>query len=91
MHLRSPQGRGLPPAHCVPWVDVVDLGSLEEEPAMAPTLADVGFPIRYKEGYTDLTAYQTLKSAQRAEYSYRPLVYICSPYSGDIENNVELA
>lgn len=43
------------------------------------TLADAGFPIRNKEGYADLTAYQALKKAQRAEFGYRPLVYICSP------------
>jgi len=37
-------------------------------------------------GYYDPTAYQALKT-----FYYMPLVYICSPYSGDIETNVEKA
>jgi hypothetical protein len=48
------------------------------------------------EGYQDPTAYQALLSMEReAERKaaargriYRPLVYICSPYSGDTEANV---
>ncbi|TRX47083.1 DUF4406 domain-containing protein [Corynebacterium guaraldiae] len=56
-----------------------------------PAWADVGIPVRNKEGYADLTAYQALKRAQRAEFGYRPLVYICSPYSGDTEANTALA
>lgn len=39
----------------------------------------VGFSPRNIEGYPDPTAFKALKSAQRAEYGYRPLVYICSP------------
>lgn len=53
--------------------------------------ADLGFSPHNTEGYSDPTSYKALKNLQRAEYGYRPLVYICSPYSGDIENNVELA
>ena len=87
----EPSCRGLPPA-CLAWVDVVNLGSLDEEPPMASTvLADVGFPIRNKEGYADLTAYQVLKKAPRAEFGYRALIYICSPYSGDRQANTVLA
>lgn len=52
---------------------------------------DLGFSPHNTEGYPDPTAYKALKNLQRAEYGYRPLVYICSPYSGDTENNVELA
>lgn len=52
---------------------------------------DLGFSTHNMEGYPDPTAYKALKSLQRAEYGYRPLVYICSPYAGAVENNVELA
>lgn len=52
---------------------------------------ELGFSPRNTEGYLDPTAYKALTSLQRAEYGYRPLVYICSPYSGDVEANVELA
>ncbi|WFN90848.1 DUF4406 domain-containing protein [Arcanobacterium wilhelmae] len=59
---------------------------------MTPTSSlDVGFTPRNKEGYADYTAFQALKNAQRAEFGYRPLVYICSPYSGDTVANVEVA
>lgn len=48
-------------------------------------------PRRNAEGYLDLTAFEALKRAQRKTFGYRPLVYICSPYSGDIEVNVAVA
>lgn len=54
-------------------------------------LLDIGIPKNNVEGYPDPTCYKALKEIQRAEYGYRPLVYICSPYSGDVEANVELA
>lgn len=41
---------------------------------------DVGIPLRNADGYPDPTCYQALKEIQLAEYGYRPLVYICSPY-----------
>lgn len=53
--------------------------------------AELGFSPHNIEGYPDPTAYRALKNLQRAEYGYRPLVYICSPYSGDVEANMELA
>lgn len=37
-------------------------------------------------GYYDPTAYQAIKNV-----SYLPIVYICSPYSGDVEVNTQLA
>lgn len=46
---------------------------------------------RNAEGYMDMTAFEGLKRAQRTRFGWRPLVYICSPYSGDVEANVELA
>ncbi|WP_096636183.1 DUF4406 domain-containing protein [Clostridium cochlearium] len=41
------------------------------------------------EGYLDLTPYYAL-SKIRSE-GFRPLVYICSPYRGDTEENVKNA
>lgn len=41
------------------------------------------------EGYLDLTPYYALRKI-RSE-GFRPLVYICSPYRGDIEENVKNA
>ena len=39
-----------------------------------------------KEGYPDPTAFEAMKNIGKRPY--RPLVYICSPYAGDIEANV---
>lgn len=46
------------------------------------------------EGYFDPTAYEALTTVEmevKAAKAFRPLVYICSPYSGDIERNTEAA
>lgn len=42
------------------------------------------------EGYYDPTAYEALTMVEREERkaAYRPLVYICSPYSGNVEFNI---
>ena len=58
---------------------------------MTAAALDIGIPKKNIEGYPDPTCYKALKEIQRAEYGYRPLVYICSPYSGDIDANVKLA
>lgn len=45
-----------------------------------------------QEGYPDPTAYQALceiHAEEREIHTYRPLVYICSPYSGDVERNTD--
>lgn len=44
---------------------------------------------RNSEHYPDPTAYHALRSIERAERkkAYKPLVYICSPFSGDVERN----
>lgn len=42
-----------------------------------------------KEGYLDLTPYHALRSIESKRF--RPLVYICSPYRGDIKENVRNA
>lgn len=49
------------------------------------------------EGYSDPTTYETLTNIHREEVAadkkaaYLLLVYVCSPYAGDIENNVKKA
>lgn len=44
------------------------------------------------EGYYDPTVYEALSNIEKAARRvYRPLVYICSPYAGDIERNVNMA
>lgn len=50
-----------------------------------------GLSPRNSEGYADSTVFQALKNIQRTAYGYRPLTYICSPYSGNVEANVTLA
>lgn len=45
------------------------------------------------EGYYDPTTYEALSKVEREEKAarYRPLVYICSPFSGDVSGNIERA
>lgn len=50
------------------------------------------------EGYYDPTTYEALsavgkleKEAMAAKRAYRPLVYICSPFSGDTDGNTRKA
>ena len=46
------------------------------------------------EGYYDPTAYEALtriENEARKLRSFRPVVYICSPLSGDLEGNQEKA
>ncbi len=47
---------------------------------------------RNSEGYADPTAYEALSALERTERqslrAFRPIVYICSPFSGDVERNV---
>lgn len=46
------------------------------------------------EHYPDPTAYEALSIIEQAEREvriFRPIVFICSPYAGDIENNVKAA
>lgn len=42
-----------------------------------------------REGYADPTTYEALKriEKQEKEARYRPLVYICSPFSGQVKRN----
>lgn len=46
------------------------------------------------ERYYDPTAYEALSAIEKEEKAlraFRPIVYICSPYAGDVEKNVEAA
>jgi len=43
------------------------------------------------EGYPDPTPYEAIRSMEKELFKYRPIVYICSPYAGDIEVNTENA
>ena len=46
------------------------------------------------EGYYDPTTYEALtniEKEERALRAFRPIVYICSPYAGDVTANVENA
>lgn len=45
------------------------------------------------EGYFDPTTYEALSNVEKEERAarYRPLVYICSPFSGDISSNIDRA
>ena len=46
------------------------------------------------EGYYDPTAYEALSAIEREERAlraFRPIVYICSPYAGDVKANVDAA
>ena len=52
---------------------------------MTVTTLDIGLSKKNTEGYLDLTSYHALKKLQREQFGYRPLIYICSPYSGDTE------
>lgn len=42
---------------------------------------------RNSEGYPDPTSYEALKAVK----VYRPMVYICSPFAGETERNIERA
>lgn len=46
------------------------------------------------EGYPDPTAYEALTAVAKSETpakTYRPLVYLASPFAGDTERNIERA
>ena len=43
---------------------------------------------RNAEHYPDPTAYQAIRNAEPPRFPFRPVVYVCSPYAGDVERNV---
>lgn len=54
----------------------------------------MGIDKKNHEGYIDKTAHDAINNIQREEKAadkkaaYLPLVYVCSPYAGDVETNV---
>ncbi len=44
-----------------------------------------------QEGYPDPTPYEAMKKKPKGIRNYKPLVYICSPYSDDPPENMEKA
>lgn len=45
-----------------------------------------------KEGYADPTAYEAITNLEKPiHFKYHPVVYICSPYRGDVDYNVDKA
>ena len=56
----------------------------------------MGIGMYNSEGYHDPTSYAALSEIRREEKAakrtaYRPLVYICSPFAGDMERNTQRA
>jgi len=50
--------------------------------------------LRNAEQYLDPTAFAAMtniENEEKAFYAFRPIVYICSPYAGDVETNVKAA
>lgn len=46
------------------------------------------------EGYYDPTAYEAISVIEKEEKAlraFRPIVYICSPYAGDVDKNIKAA
>lgn len=45
------------------------------------------------EGYYDPTVYEALTAIEREakRTPFRPLIYVCSPYAGDVESNIRRA
>lgn len=46
-------------------------------------------PKRNAEHYMDPTAYEAIRNIEPEKFPFKPLVYICSPYSGDVEGNTK--
>lgn len=52
--------------------------------------------IRNSEGYMDLVAYKAIMNVDRekkaeTKSAFRPLIYVCAPFNGDIEGNKKKA
>lgn len=48
----------------------------------------MGVGYRKPEGYADPVPYHAISNMNKEQKHYRPMVYICSAYSGDVEGNV---
>lgn len=51
----------------------------------------MGVDYKNPEGYADSVPYQALSNIDKEQKKYRPIVYVCSPYSGDVVGNTEKA
>lgn len=54
----------------------------------------MGIEFKNAEGYSDPTAYEAIQRIEAQEslkFAFRPVVYICSPFSGDVPGNQEKA
>ena len=51
----------------------------------------MGDLFKNQEGYADPTAGAVMKEVIKDARKWRPLVYICSPYAGDVERNTAAA
>lgn len=47
--------------------------------------------VRNHEGYRDPTAFEAIRSAYGTVFPFMPIIYLCSPYSGDVSRNIEKA
>ena len=50
-----------------------------------------GVDKKNSEGYSDPTVYKALTNIKKRDKVFKPLVYICSPYAGDVVKNTERA
>lgn len=48
----------------------------------------MGVMYKNPEGYPDPVPYQAISNMNKEQKRYRPMVYICSAYSGDVEGNL---
>lgn len=51
----------------------------------------MGVGYRNQEGYADPVPYLAISNMNKVQKQYRPMVYICSPYSSNVERNVQKA
>ena len=48
-------------------------------------------PKRNAEYYPGLTAYQAIRNVEPQRFPFMSVVYVCSPYAGDVEENIRKA
>ena len=48
-------------------------------------------PKRNAEYYPDPTAYQAIRNVEPQRFPFMSVVYVCSPYAGDVEENIRKA
>ena len=50
-------------------------------------MSPIGIAYKNTEGYSDPVPFLAMANIEKEEKKFIPIVYICSPYSGDIEGN----